>query len=303
MKKLLLGLLALTALTFNSCSEDDDIPTSSNLTLDIDGLENLGDEFRYEGWILVDGMPVTTGTFSVDDSGTLSQTSFSINTSQLAAATNFILSIEPHPDNNPSPASTKILAGVFNGNGASINSDNIIVDPSSITGTLGASTGKFILATPTDGGSMDDEESGVWFLDNSSGSAVPSLNLPTLSPGWKYEGWAVINGTPVSTGTFTDVAATDEANTFSGPTPLPAPNAGGFFPGEDFLVNAPTGLTFPTDLKGATIVISVEPSPDNSLAPFTLKPLAQMVATDAAVHTAISMGAGPVSIISGSVSR
>ena len=45
------------------------------------------------------------------------------------------------------------------------------------------------------------------------------------------------------------------------------------FPGEDFLVNAPSGLTFPADLSDATMVISIEPSPDNSPNPFTLKPL------------------------------
>ena len=64
-----------------------------------------------------------------------------------------------------------------------------------------------------------------------------------------------------------------------------------------------SGLTFPTDLKGATIVISVEPSPDNSVAPFTLKPLAHGVPTDAMNHTAIAMGTGPVTMLSGTVTR
>ena len=75
------------------------------------------------------------------------------------------------------------------------------------------------------------------------------------------------------------------------------------FPGEDYIQNAPNGLTFPTDLKGATIVISVEPVPDNSTNPFTLKPLAHVVPANAAVHTAITMGYGPVSALSGTVSR
>ena len=37
--------------------------------------------------------------------------------------------------------------------------------------------------------------------------------------------------------------------------------------------NAPLGLTFPVDLTGNTIVVSIEPPPDNSAAPFQLKPL------------------------------
>ncbi|MFT4526286.1 MAG: hypothetical protein ACI85F_002458 [Bacteroidia bacterium] len=66
--------------------------------------------------------------------------------------------------------------------------------------------------------------------------------------------------------------------------------AGPSFPGEDFLVNAPSGLTFPTDLAGGTAVISIEPYPDNSASPFTLKPLVGMISTSATDHTAYSMG-------------
>ena len=75
------------------------------------------------------------------------------------------------------------------------------------------------------------------------------------------------------------------------------------FPGEDYLQNAPAGLTFPTDLKGATLVISVEPSPDNSPNPFTLKPLAHVVPANAANHTAIAMGSGPVAVLTGTAIR
>ena len=303
MKKLLLGVVALATLTFTSCSDDDDTPANSRMSLDLTGLENLGDNYAYEGWIIVNGSPISTGTFSVDDSGILSKSSFDVNTSLLSSATNFVLSIEPVPDNDPNPANTKILAGEFNGNTASVNSDNIVVASVSAIGSLGESTGKFILATPTDSDNTN-EASGVWFLDNSSGSAMAGLSLPTLSAGWKYEGWAVIDGTPVTTGTFTNVAATDEAAPFSGPNALPMPNGlDGFFPGEDFLTMAPNGLTFPTDLKGKTIVISVEPDPDNSPAPFTLKPLAKIVDANAMNHTVINMGAGPVAVLSGSVTR
>ena len=63
------------------------------------------------------------------------------------------------------------------------------------------------------------------------------------------------------------MAAADDAAPFSGPEPGPP------FPGEDYLVNAPDGVTLPTDLSGATIVISVEPDPDDAVSPFVLKPL------------------------------
>ena len=289
-KKMILAVLAL-GIFASSCSNDDDNTNSvnSNLTLNLDGLEALGNDFVYEGWIIVNGSPVSTGTFSSVD---FPQT-FSVNSEQLDLATTFVLSIEPAVDSDPLPAATKILAGDFSGALASVDSNGIVAD-------FGTSTGSYILATPTDADDTN-EESGVWFLDNSSGNAVAGLDLPTLTEGWKYEGWAVLDGTPISTGTFTDpTLADDNATTsvFKGD----AGNGPGF-PGEDYLQNAPTGITFPTDLRGATIVISVEPSPDNSPTPFTLKPLAHAVPSDAAVHTNISMGVGPTALISGSVTR
>ena len=113
------------------------------------------------------------------------------------------------------------------------------------------------------------------------------LNLPELTPGWKYEGWVVLNGTPVSTGTFTSVDGADDnaaTSPFKGTT-----NDGPPYPGEDFVQNAPSGLSFPTDLAGTTVVISIEPSPDNSTAPFLLKPLVAPVDAAAADHTPYSM--------------
>ena len=285
-------LTVLTLSTFvYSCSnhDDDNTPTTANLTLDLAGLEALGDDYVYEGWIIVDGAPVSTGTFS----SVIFPQSFTVDAEQLSRATTFVLSIEPAVDPDPAPAATKILAGDFSGSSASVNSIGIV-------GDFSASSGTYILATPTD---TDDtnEESGVWFLDNSSGSAVAGLNLPTLTDGWKYEGWAVIDGTPVTTGTFlSGNVADDNAATsmFKGDA-----NNGPNYPGEDFLQNAPAGLTFPTDLKGMTIVISVEPVPDNSPNPFTLKPLAHMVPANAMNHTAINMGTGPVASLTGTVTR
>jgi hypothetical protein len=291
-KKMFLAVLAL-GFVGTSCSSDDDntssAPTNSDLVLNLAGLEALGNDFVYEGWIIVDGAPVSTGTFT----SVMFPQTFSVNTSDLNNATTFVLSIEPAVDLDPAPAATKILAGDFSGASANVNSEGIVADFSTSSGT-------YILATPTD---MDDtnEDSGVWFLDNSSGSPMTGLELPVLSDGWKYEGWAVIGGTPISTGTFLDPAAADDnaaTSVFKGD----AGNGPGY-PGEDYLQNAPAGMTFPTDLRGATIVISVEPFPDNSPMPFTLKPLAHMVPANAMVHTAIAMGTGPVATISGSVTR
>jgi len=293
----LLGVLAIGLLAA-SCANDDDAiitpiaPINSSISLNLSGLENLGVDFKYEGWIIVSGTPISTGLFTVNDSGVLSQTVFSVNTIQLASATKFVLSIEPTVDTDPAPSNTKILAGDFSGNSASVNS-NLVAD-------FSTATGKYILATPTDT-DANNEESGVWFLDNSSGSNVAGLNLPTLAPGWKYEGWAVFSGGPVSTGTFTSGGMADD-NAETSPYKGTAGNGPGY-PGEDYVMGSAAGENFPTDLKGKTIVISVEPDPDNSPSPFTLKPLAHMVPANAVNHTTITMGTGPVTQLTGSVSR
>jgi len=117
--------------------------------------------------------------------------------------------------------------------------------------------------------------------------ATAGIKLPQLAEGWVYEGWVVIDGQPISTGRFTDVAAADDFDGFSGPL------AGPPYPGEDFLIRSPEGINFPTDLRGKTVVISIEPDADDSVAPFTLKPLVAQVPTDAADHAGLDLSSNP----------
>ncbi len=269
-------LVVAFAMIMVSCG-DDDTATDNQLNLTFSGLEDLGSGYAYEGWIMVDGSPKSTGVFTVDGNGALSRSTFDLDKDDLESATAFILTIEPSPDPSPDPSDVHILAGDFSADNASLT-----VSHSAAIGTdFTASAGGYILATPTDGADTN-ENSGVWFLDPGAGPGA-SLSLPSLPAGWAYEGWAVIDGTPVTTGTFTSASGADDSAPFSGTEAGPA------YPGEDFLNNAPSGLTFPTDLRGATIVVSVEPVPDNSPNPFTLKPLVGMTAADAADHTLLSM--------------
>ena len=99
---------------------------------------------------------------------------------------------------------------------------------------------------------------------------APGLDLPELPAGWTYEGWVVGPDGPISTGTFdaADMADSDGAGADAGPDMTPP------FPGQDFVDPAQT-LT-----GGYMAVISVEPVPDNSPAPFTIKPLADMSIED-----------------------
>lgn len=271
--KLLNVYLIIAVLVLSSCSNDDDDdviqqPSTAALTLSLSGLSDLGADYLYEGWIIVDGAPVSTGTFSVNGDGNLSKSKFDLDAKMLESASKFVLSIEPVPDPSASPADTKIFIGDFNGNKAELSTGPVAPSFDNVSG-------KLIVAAPTGTGAEDEKYSGVWFLDNSSGSPVAGLELPELGAGWKYEGWIVIDGVPVTTGTFTTVSGSDDAAPFSGANPGP------MFPGEDFLMNAPESLQFPTDARGKTAVISIEPFPDNNALPFALKPLVGMIPADA----------------------
>ena len=243
----------------SACDESEDSDPMKNLTLNISGLEDLGSDAIYEGWLIVDGAPVSSGTFSVEANGTMSKTSFSVNATDLDDASTFVLTIEPVPDNSAGPSDVHILGGDFSSNNASLS----VGHGAALGDDFNSSAGKYILATPTDG-PMTNENSGIWFLDLAGGSPAVGLSLPILPTGWKYEGWVVTGGQPVTSGKFTAVDEVDEDDPFSSSEQGPP------FPGEDYLLNAPSGLTFPTDLSEGTAVISIEPDPDNSPNPFTL---------------------------------
>ncbi|NPD46522.1 anti-sigma factor [Lentimicrobium sp. S6] len=275
-------LLALMALVFvTSCKKDEEAPvsTNGNLNIEISGLEDLGSDYAYEGWIIVDGKAISSGVFEVDATGMMSKTSFEVALSDLNAASTYVLTIEPNRDTDPNPSSVHVLAGDIDGGSASLS----VAHGAALGNDFSSSTGAYILATPTDGGSETDENSGVWWLDPSAGPAA-SLDLPVLPAGWAYEGWAVVDGIPISTGRFLSTSGADQSDIYSGQSADAPP-----FPGEDLLMNAPNGVSFPTDLAGKTVVISVEPQPDNSAAPFLLKPLVGAVPSDATDRTLYQM--------------
>jgi hypothetical protein len=312
MIKRIYQLTALAIVTvFVSCNQNDDdtliAPQNQKetLILDIKGLESLGKEYVYEGWIIVDKKPISTGTFT---SVTFPQ-KFKVDPVKLKSATKFVLTIEPSNDiNRYEPSETKILSGDFSKNSAKINSD-IVADFSS-------ASAKYILGTFSNF-SDTRKPNGIWFLNydkypNYSKPSSYAMNLPELPKGWKYEGWVEIKGRLFSTGTFRETDVYDdnhksELHRFYHPRGL-----GDYFslhgpgaPSEDFIRNAPEGFTFPADLRGERTFISVEPYPDNDSAnPFFIRPLAHKIPTDAIpVLQVMTMDVGPLAKIFGKVVR
>jgi hypothetical protein len=280
-------ILALVCLFFLAgCNGDDEQVTVQSggmtLTLSFANLAALQNGFHYEGWAIVGGQPLSTGKFNIDAQNRVVTLSGQVIANgvfdagqDISAATAIVITIEPAGDNDMNPAETKILAGPVNPTSATLT----VGDAAALGDDFTSASGNYILATPTDN-SATNELSGVWFLQMPGPSA--GLSLPTLPTGWKYEGWAVTTG-PLTSGTFLSPSGADEAAPYSGP------NAGPPFPGEDFLQNAPSGFTFPLDLSGANVVISVEPFPDDDAAPFQLKPMVGTVPAGASSGTNYSM--------------
>ncbi len=267
----------ILGLALSSCGDDDNTTqTTQDLQLNISGLESLGDDFVYEGWLIVDGVPKSTGRFQ--DPELKKQ---AVNIIDLNAATSFVLSIEPAQETGQElidPAPTKLFKADFNGNTAPIAFGTINSTFADITSAKDQISGDFFLRTPTDdtgGVNNMNDEAGVWFGTPGTMPPAASLELPVLdaASGWTYEGWAVVNGVPYSTGTFLDPKMADdnaETSEFKGTV-----NSGPPIPGEDFINNL-ASTSFPStgaDLRNSTIVISIEPVPDNNAKPFLLKPL------------------------------
>jgi hypothetical protein len=208
-----------------------------------------------------------------------------------ADADKFALTIEPVPDADPGPSSAVVLVGDVGaaGTGADLA---FPID-------TGAASGGFILKTPSDDATngTENDESGVWFVRIEAGAPVRGLTLPELPQGWAYEGWAVTQGVPLTTGRFRDAGAADLGSPYS--------DGGPPFPGEDFLTGLPASVTPPVDLADgqSMIVLSIEPdlggSDPTGPGPFAVKPLATAVPAGLAGGTFTALGAGPVPTVSG----
>ena len=264
-------IMCAMSLFVGGCADD---AGGETLSLSFTNLTQLGEDFVYEGWLITPDGAVSSGRFTVDEAGDLSESDFGVDTEVADATTAFVLTIEPAQGDDPDPSATHLVAGDFADGEAALT-----IDHGAALGTdFSTAEGDYILATPSSDAS-DDDRQGIWWLVP---GAPPSagLSLPTLPAGWAYEGWVVGDEGPVSTGRFTDPAAED--STGAGPSAGDdGCSVGGScppFPGDDFIDPA-------VNLVGHTAVISVEPDPDDSSAPFALKPLTHSIADITAPDT------------------
>lgn len=280
---LLIAGCAVEAPEGTTPDETPDAPSLTDLEVSFQGLEVLAQGFVYEGWIIVDGSPVTAGRFTVDEAD--SSHVFELDADDVANAGAYVLTIEPEPDADPGPSAVHILAGDLVDGAAMLDTAH----PAAIGTDFADAAGAYILETPSSA-EMDDYDQGIWWLEIGANGPEAILELPELAEGWTYEGWVVVDGEPISTGTFLygDEVDSDGAGPDAGPDGTPP------FPGQDFVNPA-------LDLVGGLAVISVEPIPDTSPAPFAIKPLVDMEIEDAPGHLLQDMANNAASAPTGMV--
>jgi len=278
MKKIIVLTLA-AAFSFYGCSDKKILTPEeriSKVDLSVSGLNDPGTSIRYEAWFKWLNK-TSAGDFEeylylgeLAANGADYSLNKSVNLGYIQGGLSVIIVMELDSvvsDTASEPGPYRIIGAQLEANTGTfrIGSDDILdFDFSSASGT-------FFLDTPTQNPPSSTPKSGIWFgIVDTTSAVIPGLYLQDLtmaglSSGWSYEGWIMFGTEWLSTGTFKKYDVKDEAAPYSGFLP------GYNLPGEDFIRNAPAGLTFPTDLSGRDVKITLTPSyPPGASAPFII---------------------------------
>ena len=282
---ILIAVLSLTTVACDSTSsEEPDIRVQ--LQLDVNDLPPLRGGQNYRAWAILPDQNVPSDPFNFTDSGQyVNETGqFISNTftfpQNIASATHVLVSIEGKGSAANEPSETVVYAGDVQNFETTMEATH----PLAIGVDFSSASGVFALLTPSDD-DPDNELNGVWFVEPGSDDALSAgLDLPQIPTGWAYEGWVDTGGAVLSTGAFTavDEADMDEFYYRSGLEQV-------LYPGEDFLANAPAGISFPPDLSGARVFITIEPLPDDAAAPYVFEVMNGSIPASPSARTAYDL--------------
>ncbi len=293
---LLAGLVALGVV---SCSGGGDTGRYA-FRLELQGLGDLGvQRGHYEGWAVVNGVPVSTGRFIIDESFTPARVT-SVNGNRVYGnvqgatfgpastglgqafpfiwqASHFFVTIEPEGDLDLAPSGNIILSGTIANASAtlSFSGERDVGVPANPD--LSMAAGDCVLANPTGDGAPAN---GIWFSDDVGGGA--GLTLAPVSGSWRYEGWVIDPGAGAwySTGQF---FAPGQADLDAQSCQTRGAQSIGFLdPGQGFVNPGVTGESQALALDDGDwdVFITAEPFPDNAAAPFPLRLLDADIPTD-----------------------
>jgi len=214
-----------------------------------EGLRTLPEEVGIYGlWISSTDKTGFLGTFNINASGQTVDSNgnlierFTTPDVNLANALSVVVTIELNTSNPETPSGNVILQGPFDEGVARLRVP--------IPEAINSAAGTYRVFTPTDGPNTN-EASGVWAID---AEGNPTLDLPEATAGYVYEHFIFIEGREIIMGRFNVTDELDSVNAYIDDL-FPPPEV----PGDDFLRNDPAGLTFPTNLGGSRLIVTLEP--------------------------------------------
>lgn len=275
MKKAILSLIVFSFLYLSACS--DDVTTSivntetGKLTISLERLPLLSDSTHYAVWIFGKDS-VKLDNFKVTANSASYSKEYNVKLGHIQGTKFVAVTIEHDSStrNDSVSRGIRFLAGSLFGNNAALTVKSEIA----FNNDFSTIAGKYALFTPTDN-LNPEKRSGIWFVNYTDTLITPGLTLPALPSGWEYNAWIDFGGTVLATGGFRVASTKDFDSTYCGPLRVPS------YPGEDFLRNAPTGLTFPINLSGKSIKVTIQPQLLKLKRPFGIELLKVTIPTDA----------------------
>lgn len=287
-KRSLIPALFMTLLFVAGCDSGDVVEqdvAQVQVRLELENLPPLQDGFSYQAFARVgvefhatDKFNVTENGSFVNAAGQFIQNSLTFPV-DVSGASEILVTIEDKRDSNEEPSGTVVFAGDVSDSQATLTQAHERALGTSLSGQ----SGSFMLMNHASD-ALPNDVSGLWFVQGSKSAPTAGLSLPTLPDGWRYEGWIEVGGVLVSTGAFRENNAPDAARLYSN-TDTPR------FPGEDFQLNAPEGVTFPLNPASGTVHVTVEPFPDDTVEPFGFFVMSGSVPANPAAETAYPLSA------------
>ncbi|HRI45885.1 MAG TPA: hypothetical protein PK559_02170 [Ignavibacteriaceae bacterium] len=284
MKRILITLTAFIVIIFTGCT--DSITTSTVTTADgtlsvsLNNLPQLSDSSNYAIWLFGKDS-VKLDYFKVTNDGANFSKTYNVKLGHVQGAKYLAITVEHDSSalNDSISRGRRFLAGIFSANNATLSVKTDIA----FNNDFNSVVGKYTLFTPTDTANTQ-KKSGIWFVKNVDAPPIQAgLELPTLPSGWEYNAWVEVGSVKLKTGGFRSVSGKDNDSTYCGPLAALA------FPGEDFLNNAPAGVTFPVDLSGKSVYITVQPTDWKLNRPFNFEVLRATIPSPASENTAYDL--------------